>query len=340
MQEYTLGVDFKNKQIYGPTIELVQNDHNSTKLNFNFAETYDNFIKTIEIKYPSGKKLIDEIKDNTFIIKDILVESGEYQYEVVIYDETSKLTNFAIGNLFVREQLVKDSDEEIQLETEYPILNQLIIDTKTALTQEDNLNVNAEKVDGVTTIEITKKDGDTESVEINDGEKGEKGFSPTANVEQTEYGVAINITDENGTTKAELYNGENGQDGYTPIKGADYFTDDEKNQFKEEVISIVNPTIEEIKEISEHAETIARGRATGYVFDTLEDLEIWLEDETNVSNLILGDNFYIRALNTPDYWWDGSDKQQLEAEKPDLTNLVDKSSFVYDEETETLSITI
>ena len=78
----------------------------------------------------------------------------------------------------------------------------------------------------------------------------------------------------------------------------------------------------QIKEVAERAETIARGRATGYVFDTLADLEIALEDETFVADLVLGDNLYIRATNVPDYWWDGTQKQQLEAEKPDLSGFV------------------
>ena len=78
----------------------------------------------------------------------------------------------------------------------------------------------------------------------------------------------------------------------------------------------------EIKGIAERAETIARGRATGYVFDTLEALNTALEDETFVASLVLGDNLYIRATNVPDYWWDGTQKQQLEAEKPDLSGFV------------------
>ena len=69
---------------------------------------------------------------------------------------------------------------------------------------------------------------------------------------------------------------------------------------------------------SNEAISIAKGRATGYVFDTLEDLEIWLEDDNNIANLILGDNLYIRAIDVPDYWWDGNSKQKLETQKVDL----------------------
>lgn len=84
--------------------------------------------------------------------------------------------------------------------------------------------------------------------------------------------------------------------------------------------STINQKIEEVK-------SIAKGRATGYVFDTVEDLDLWLQDEANTQKLVLGDNFYIRALDVPDYWWDGTQKQELETQKVDLTNYVKKTDF-------------
>lgn len=132
-----------------------------------------------------------------------------------------------------------------------------------------------------------------------------------------------------------------GVDSGKPSRGKTYeITENDYEEIEEQVKEDLQPLINELQETAEAAESIARGRATGYVFDTLEDLDLWLQDETNKSNLVLGDNFYIRALNTPDYWWDGTDKQQLEAEKPDLTGLVEKTAFSYDEKTETLTITI
>ena len=46
----------------------------------------------------------------------------------------------------------------------------------------------------------------------------------------------------------------------------------------------------------QRVESIAKGRATGYVFDTKEDMDEWLSNENNCSTLVLGDNFYIRDL--------------------------------------------
>lgn len=76
------------------------------------------------------------------------------------------------------------------------------------------------------------------------GKDGKDGFSPIANVTQTDDGAVITITDKEGTTTATIRNGvdgkdgidgKNGQDGqngkngvdgkdgYTPVKGVDYF---------------------------------------------------------------------------------------------------------------------
>ena len=84
----------------------------------------------------------------------------------------------------------------------------------------------------------------------------------------------------------------------------------------------IKKSIAETKIIAERAEVIAKGRTTAYIYDTVEDLDNALTDEEFVANLIIGDNFYIRALDTPDYWWDGTTKQQLEVEKSDLTGFV------------------
>lgn len=66
---------------------------------------------------------------------------------------------------------------------------------------------------------------------------------------------------------------------------------------------------------------IAKGRCTGYVFDTYDDLVAWVSDPENIKMLNLGDNLYIRDLDVPDYWWDGNSIQPLETQKVDMSEL-------------------
>lgn len=75
-------------------------------------------------------------------------------------------------------------------------------------------------------------------------------------------------------------------------------------------------------------EAVAKGRSAGYVFDTEADMFEWLSEEENRSELVLGDNFYIRDTSVPDYWWDATSGQArvLETQKVDLTEYAKTSS--------------
>lgn len=128
--------------------------------------------------------------------------------------------------------------------------------------------------------------------------------------------------------------GEKGNNGYTPVKGVDYWTVEDKKSIVNETIN--SNEIQDVAEAAERAEAIARGKATGYVFDTLEDMQLWLADKANKNLLNLGDNLYIRALNVPDYWWDGNAVQQLETQKVDLDGYMKAADYPTEKWTFTL----
>lgn len=69
-----------------------------------------------------------------------------------------------------------------------------------------------------------------------------------------------------------------------------------------------------------HVGAIARQAANSKVFDTVDDMHVWLSE--NSDSLNVGDNLYIRDVNVPDYWWDGVKACELEAETPNITNMV------------------
>ena len=73
-------------------------------------------------------------------------------------------------------------------------------------------------------------------------------------------------------------------------------------------------------------EAIARGKSRAKIFDTVEELDEWLSKEENTVLLQKGDNLYIRDKGVPDYWWDGTAKQELEVEKVDLSVFYDKET--------------
>jgi len=77
---------------------------------------------------------------------------------------------------------------------------------------------------------------------------------------------------------------------------------------------------QDIRNAVADARAIAEGKERAIVFNTLADLDAWLLNPTNVATLQIGDNFYIRDNEVPDYWWDGSDKLPIEGAKVDLTD--------------------
>ena len=83
--------------------------------------------------------------------------------------------------------------------------------------------------------------------------------------------------------------------------------------------SAVNSAIQEVLEVAE-------GKRTAHVYDTKADLDTDLLDSEFVSELKIGDVFLIKANNTPDYWWDGSNLVELET-NIDLTNYYTKSEI-------------
>lgn len=70
--------------------------------------------------------------------------------------------------------------------------------------------------------------------------------------------------------------------------------------------------------------SIAKGAGNGRVFNTVTDLDAWLAIPENIELLKIGDAFYIVELGIPDYWWDGTQKQELETQKVDLTEYYNK----------------
>ena len=106
-------------------------------------------------------------------------------------------------------------------------------------------------------ITITDKNGTTTSQIYNgsnglpgaDGLDGQDGFSPTVELTDTETGVTLTITDIEGAKTATINDGVagpqgpagkdgvNGQDGYTPVRGTDYWTENDKTEIVNSVLA-------------------------------------------------------------------------------------------------------
>lgn len=204
MNEYNINVNFKEGSIDTDFIGLVQNDYNSTLLNFKF-DTTDRVV--IKILYPDGETAyIDDVINNKVLLSEgMLSQEGTYQIELSAYNNYSgKLTDYATMSFYARPELI-NTDEIVEPDDRIPILDNLI-------TEVENIDVSAEKVDTTTTVTITKKDGTVEQVEILDGEIGPQGETGPQGI-QGEPGPK-------GETGATGPQGERGPQGETGATGA------------------------------------------------------------------------------------------------------------------------
>lgn len=120
-----------------------------------------------------------------------------------------------------------------------------------------------------TANDISFTDGETFQQKYDNGElkggkgdpgiNGQNGFSPTITATPIENGTKVDITDVNGVKSFEVLNGKDGKqglkgepgeqgnpgtdgaDGKTPVKGVDYFTEQDKQEFIEEVEQALTP---------------------------------------------------------------------------------------------------
>ena len=164
MREYIIKVN-KNK-IESPSIRLVQNDYNSTKLIFDF-DFQEDYKKVFHMKLPSGTTWVKEIINNELILADqnnteiipVLVEDGLYEFDIAIYDDNSKLTTTDKSYFNVRSEI---KGENVELDDRTPILDDLINETRQAVNEADTLDIDMQN----SVITITRKDGTIKSENV------------------------------------------------------------------------------------------------------------------------------------------------------------------------------
>lgn len=181
MNEMYIKVDFTKGTMRKNTGSIiVSGDYNSTTIYFEYDRP--DGVKMLEIKDPNGTPIfVDIIRDGMIVLTGqteegdpapIFAYGGEYIFEVSLWKDDSKLTSVR-SKLFVEQEAVVLTDDIVQ--AKMPIFDTLMTELSDAIEEVENLDINAEKEDNVTTVTINHKDGTSSSVEILDGEKGEKG---------------------------------------------------------------------------------------------------------------------------------------------------------------------
>ena len=157
-------------------------EYNITPCEFTFTEEYENLAKTAIFSSSDGTVIKTPILNNQCTIPiEVLQHSGNvslgvYAYEtdndelVLRYSPTPKYFNVRKGSFKV------GNDPELPSPTEWErVLEQI----NQAIEETNNLNITANKEGKVTTVTITKKDGTTQTIDIEDGADGADGRNGT-----------------------------------------------------------------------------------------------------------------------------------------------------------------
>lgn len=151
MNEYNIKVDFTKGKIFTNLKKLVQNDYNSTKLNFTFDKEGRVLFKLL---YPDGTQYVDEIQNNELVFgAGILNQEGDYEYEISLYTEDGRLTDYATKSFEVRSELV-DTDEIVAPDDRVPVLDKLINEVNELRNSEIEVNsgIKDVQVDGISVV--------------------------------------------------------------------------------------------------------------------------------------------------------------------------------------------
>ena len=162
---------------------------NISKCEFEFDEEItDEFVK--EAYFTLGNETYKKIIVNnqcTFpqevLVKEGTVELGVVAYlvedeeEIKRYNPTPVYFKTDLGSLKDAENSQEPTPSEMEqyeqaLQDGLTLVNSKLVDVNQAITEANNLDLDANKVDSTTTITLTKKNGTTKQVEILDGFNG------------------------------------------------------------------------------------------------------------------------------------------------------------------------
>lgn len=176
---------------------VIGNDAENLQGNLVFTFTDEFVIGQARLEYETSDTkaylpLIKEEETYKMPIKSVITKQGQIYMQLVITEGIDKeeipIFKSNVFYVVVNESINAEIEQPDEYQTWIEIAN-------TKLNQIDNLNIEVEKVDNVSTLTITKKDGTTNSVEILDGEKGEKGDCNFATFDIIDGNLIMNKTE-------------------------------------------------------------------------------------------------------------------------------------------------
>lgn len=195
LQEILVQVSFLRHTLTKKDSGVVEGDYNSTKLVFEYAEDISQKHVRFKMSNPNGEVvLLQELTEHEVILVgqdadgnlcSLFDTPGLYPFELVLWDEDSKLTS-APGFLSVSKRQV-DVGQGGGAEHYLPLFDEIL--TKVGLV--NNMDLSVTKEGNATTISVTNLNGEKQSATIYDGVPGGGGATNAKD-------IAYDYADESG----------------------------------------------------------------------------------------------------------------------------------------------
>ena len=160
----------QNRELIMINAQNTQNENDAEKIILQVPEQYEDFNKKIVFVTPDGN-VWDIITNNEYLIKKAITKYQQVDFYIWL---TKGEVDFRTQTKTLKFYHNVDASGEITPE-EISGVNTVINLLEEEIDKVENLNIEATKIGNTTTVTITKKDGTTESVEINDGVDGQDG---------------------------------------------------------------------------------------------------------------------------------------------------------------------
>lgn len=225
MDKIYIKVDRKTGMVYlDNTVIGRDNENLQQELIFSFENGFVLGSPRLEYKIANNKYHIPmEIDGENYKIpvKNILTKEGRVEMQLVIVEQAQneEIPIFKSNVFYMYCNKSINAQEEAPDDYEYwlDVLEEKINEIDEAINEVDNLNIDVNKIGTATTVEITKKDGTTESVQILDGQDG---ITPTIGQNGNWFlGETDTGKPSRGIQGEKGQDGKNGTDGHDGVDG-------------------------------------------------------------------------------------------------------------------------
>lgn len=228
----------QNRDLVLINAQNTQNENDAEKITLQVPEQYEDFNKKIVFVTPDGN-VWDIITNNEYLIKKAITKYKQVDFYIWLtkgdvdfrsqiktlkfyqnVDASDEITDEEIGKVntvvnLLEEEITKVENLESQIDGKLEEVDTAIDNIHTAIQETENLDLDAEKQDNTTIVTLTKKDGTTKTVHIDDGVDLQFMWQGTSlgikTEDQQEYTFVDlqGIQGEKRRTRRTIYNKEN-----------------------------------------------------------------------------------------------------------------------------------